>query len=206
MNDYADTFGAVWTALASVVRTESPSTQAVAAFRSPALLEQWPLNDDSELLTRALRALRSSREDEAELNDDHFRLLRGPGKPIAAPWESVHLSEAQLLFEDETMAVRQWYRRYGLQAPRLNVEPDDHICLELDFAAELLRRALDAPSQEEARALVDAHDQFCREHLLLWAPAVFEALATGARTSFYLGIGLLGKHALVRLQAEIGDE
>jgi putative dimethyl sulfoxide reductase chaperone len=207
--NYADAFAAVWTALASVLRTEAPTAEVVDAMRDPELLAQWPLADPElgevgELATAGIADLRESEEDHQTIADDQFKLIRGPGEPIAVPWESVYRSLEGLLFEAQTMQVRDFYKRFNLQAPRMNVEPDDHISLELDFCVQLLTRGLAAGAQGQAdvaRAHLDAHDDFCREHLLRWAPTFFQRLTAGATTHFYRGIGQLGQDAMRRLGA-----
>lgn len=205
--DYADAFAAVWTALGSVLRPEAPKPDVVTAMRNPELLDQWPLLDPElgevgEQARAGVEELRGSEEPYQEIADDQFRLTRGPGEPIAVPWESVYRSLDGLIFEEQTMQVRQRYKRFNLQAPKLNVEPDDHISLELDFLVQLLTRGLAASEQgdaEVAQVHLDAHDEFCREHLLRWAPEFFERLTNGATTRFYRGIGLLGQDAMRRL-------
>ena len=210
MNEnYADAFAAVWTALASALRTEAPTEEVVAALRNPELLAQWPLTD-TELgevgagATTGVAELQASDETWQEIADDQFKLIRGPGEPIAVPWESVYRSLEGLLFEAQTMQVREFYKRFNLQAPNLNVEPDDHISLELDFLVQLLTRGLAASAQGDAdvaRQHLDAHDEFCRTHLLRWGPTFFTRLTDGATTRFYRGIGLLGQDAMKRLGA-----
>lgn len=208
MNEtYADAYAAVWTALASVLGTTPPSEEAVDALRNPELLDEWPLvhpqlGEPGEQALRGIDELKSSDEDQQSIADDQFRLIRGPGEPIAVPWESVYRSLEGLLFEAPTMQVRAFYKRFNLQAPKLNVEPDDHISLELEFCRELLVRGLGAFDRgipEQGGQLLDAHDEFCRSHLLRWAPTFFQRLTDGARTRFYRGIGLLGRDAMRRL-------
>lgn len=209
--EYADAFAAVWTALASALRTEAPTEEVVAALRNPEMLSQWPLADPElgevgQNATAGLAELEASDESWQEIADDQFKLIRGPGEPIAVPWESVYRSLEGLLFEAQTMQVREFYKRFNLQAPKLNVEPDDHISLELDFLVQLLTRALAAEAQGDADVAVihlEAHDEFCREHLLRWAPTFFKRLTDGATTRFYRGIGLLGQDAMKRLGALI---
>lgn len=202
MNELADRYASTWTALGSVLRTERPTEQALAVLRAPAWLDAWPLLDEESpdpLVVEGLDLLRGSSEPAQEIFDDQFRLIRGPGEPIAVPWASVYLNDERLIFDEATMQVRAFYKRYNLQAPRLNVEPDDHISLELDFLVELLTRGLDADEQgdsQRAQELYAAHDEFCREHFLLWAPTFFLKLTDGAKTKFYRGIGKLGQHAV----------
>lgn len=207
--EQADALAAVWTVLARVL-AEPPTPEALQQLRSPEMLQEWPLQDVPhpvpDLLAVALGSLAESRRAEEDVRvvaDDHMRLLRGPGTAIACPYESVHRSREHLVFERETLEVRHWYARFGLQAPQLDREPDDQIHLELEFCATLLRRGLDALERgDDARSQMFfvAHQDFCREHLLAWAPAFFDQVLHGAHTHFYKGIADLGRHALGHAQ------
>ena len=48
-----------------------------------------------------------------QLKSEYTKLLVGPGKMIAYPWESVYLGKENLLFQESTLRVRQFYRKYG---------------------------------------------------------------------------------------------
>lgn len=203
--DQADALGAVWTVLARVL-AGPPTPEALDALRSAELLRDWPLLDppgpaptDLGAGLESLVASRNEGEDVAVVADDHMRLLRGPRSALACPYESVHRSREGLIFERETLQVRDWYSRFGLQAPRLDRDPDDRIDLELEFCSTLLRRGIDAFDRGDEHAghtLFAAHDDFCREHLLVWAPAFFDQLLSGASTHFYRGVAQLGSHAV----------
>ena len=202
--DHAQAFIAAWTVLARVL-ADPPTDDVLTRVRSAELLEDWPLRDTGRAtagLATGLELLTESRTRQEKADavaDDHMRLFRGPGTARANPFESVHRSREGLVFEKETLQVRGWYSRFGLHAPRLDHDPDDHIHLELEFCATLLQRGLDAlerGNDRESQRLLSAHDGFAREHLLQWAPAFFDAMAKGATTSFYRGMAELGRDAL----------
>ena len=54
-----------------------------------------------------------------------------------------------MIFQEQTLHVRQWYSRFGLQVVKLHKEPDDHIGLELEFVAHLANLALQAIRSEK---------------------------------------------------------
>lgn len=202
-----DRFSAVWTVLGRLFAS-APSEAELDVIRTAEMLDDWPLpdGDRSAAGLAELAASATAGEDAAAVKDDHFRLVVGPGRARAVPWESVYLSSEGLVFEAETMAVRHFYRRFGLQAPRLNRDPDDHISLELEFCATLLGRAFDALAEgADPQPFVDAHRDFCREHLLRWAPEFFRRVEDGAETRFYTGVGILGQDACAQLVALIGE-
>lgn len=184
-----DAFAAVWTVLSRVLLT-SPTQETLDAIRQPEMLADWPLDADQDEHTAAgLAALGRSTEDAALVKRDYNRLFVGPDKLKAAPWESVHRSEEKLLFEEETLQVRAAYREFGLAAPRLNREPDDHIGLELEFLATLATRALDDP--ERTGRYTAAIEEFLTDHLLQWVFTLTDLMLANTETEFLRGIAHL---------------
>jgi putative dimethyl sulfoxide reductase chaperone len=128
------------------------------------------------------------------LHWDYTRMFIGPYKLAAPPWESAYRNKERLLFQAETLAVRQIYRTYGLQAPDHLSEPDDHIGLELDFMHQTSRMALNLAEQGDTEKLLPLlQDQlaFLEEHLLAWAPQFAADVAKGAETAYYQGLAHL---------------
>lgn len=192
-----DGLAAAWTVL-SVGFGTAPDDEFTSRMRNAEDLADWPLRDaDSrrgvELLSQSLAA----GESHADIVAEHHRLLRGPERLPVPPWESVHLSNEHLVFEAETMQVRGFYRRFGLQAENLNKEPDDHISLECAFLAELCVRALDVLEQGADPAhFVDGHRRFVAEHASRWFPAFFGGIGEHARTDYHRGLAAFGLGAI----------
>lgn len=141
-----------------------------------------------------------------ELQADYTRLFIGPGKVLAPLWESVHYGEERLTFQEETLAVRRWYQRFGLEAVNLYNEPDDHIGLELAFLAHLAGKALaalEAGNQEEFDFFLQAQKQFLTEHPLRWAFDWGALVEEHSQTDFYRGAALLVKGALIELRDRV---
>ncbi|MAT98644.1 MAG: hypothetical protein CL608_15990 [Anaerolineaceae bacterium] len=137
-----------------------------------------------------------------ELQVDFTNLFTGMRKFPVAPWESVYFNEERLVFQEQTMDVRAWYRRYGLEVVNLKKEPDDHIGLELMFVAHLAGlgvAALEAGNQQEFEELLAAQRTFLAKHLFLWAPLWCEQILEFARTDFYRGLALIVRGALTEL-------
>ncbi len=134
-----------------------------------------------------------------DLRADYTRLFIGPGEVKVAPWESVHFSDERLVFQKETLQVREWYRRFGLQIQRLHNEPDDHIGLELEFVAHLAQLALGALEKNSPgllEQLLDAQRNFLSEHVLRWSFKFCSEVEENARTEFFKGIAQLTRGAL----------
>ncbi len=172
---------------------------------APGLLDEWPLGPEADttrglhLLALSLGQETSAPESLETLMRDYADLFVGPGPLLAPPYESVHLTTDRLLFDEPTMQVRAAYRAFDLVAPHLNREPDDHIGLELHFLTELCARALDAIETGDDFVLdttLAAHQGFLTDHVLRWAPDLFDLVAAYAATSFYQGVAALGAATL----------
>ena len=175
--------------------TESPLGNAQPDVqRGLALLQNWA------------QAVRGGMSSEAldELRVDYTRLMVGVDRVLAPPWESVYFSEDRLVFQERTIQVRAWYRRFGVEAANHEQEPDDHIGLEFAFAAHLARQALVALEQQDQVAfenVLAAQREFLSEHLLTWAPQWCNLVQSQANTDFFRGIALLTKGILTELAA-----
>lgn len=137
-----------------------------------------------------------------DISADYTRLMVGVGKVLAPPWESVYFSEDRLVFQEQTLAVRNWYRRFGLELENLHKEPDDHIGLELSFIAylaELQVKALEEQDVKKYELLNDAKRQFIEEHLLMWGFSWCLLVKENAKTDFYKGLGHMTMGALYAL-------
>ncbi len=154
-----------------------------------------------ELLRAWSEHNRGGLADEAfdDLRADYTRLFIGPGEMKVAPWESVYFNDERLTFQKETLQVRAWYQRFGLQAERLYNEPDDHVGLELEFIAHLARLGLQALEQKDEATLtrsLKAQRDFVSEHLMRWAPRFCEQTEKETHTDFYRGIARLTRGLL----------
>ena len=137
-----------------------------------------------------------------ELRADYARLFVGMGRVLAPPYESVYFDEERMVFQERTLEVRAWYRRFGLEVEARTREPDDHIGLELGFLAHVAKLSLRALAEQDAerleRLLRDQH-AFLSEHLLTWAPAWCALVDEHARTKVYRGAAWLVHGALTEL-------
>lgn len=140
-----------------------------------------------------------------KIRDDYLRLFIGIGKVLAPPWESVYFNENHLLFREQTLQVRNWYRRYGLEYEKIHKEPDDHISLEMSFIVCLSKRALEAleeNNKQKFEQLIEAQRQFLSEHLLAWGSQFCRLVIEHAETDFYRGLAYLIMGGLNALQIQ----
>lgn len=97
-----------------------------------------------------------------------------------SPHESVWLDDDQLMLQEPTFAVREFYRHHGLQVHNWREMPDDHLCNELEFVALMLE-------QGKLQAALG----FMQQHLMQWVPALAQRVAERAHTSFYATLALI---------------
>lgn len=211
--DRLEAFAAAFSALSSI-QLEPASDEIFEAVT--AILDEWPLpreagaklSDDQDcenqltkngmqLTDLGLNQLQAS-SDSVETYDQRFHdqdLLYGISSTSKVPpFESVHRSPDGLVFDLETLAVRECYRKLDLEAPKLNSEPDDHIGLEINFlmtACLRAHQALTSGDQQEATRLTWIAADFTRDHLLQWAPQMLAEATQAAQTHWVKGMELL---------------
>lgn len=143
--------------------------------------------DARTLLAGALAGLNETTQD--ELDADFAAIYLSYGYQ-ASPTESVWFDEEQLAMQDAMFAVRDWYRKHDLASADWRRFPDDHLVLQLQFAATLLER----DRAEEAARFLDAH-------LLRWIGRFAERIAARCQTRYYAGLALLTASYLEELRA-----
>lgn len=136
------------------------------------------------------------------------RLFYGPASLPAPPWESVYRSKEHIILDEHTLAVREFYRQWGVEPQNLNREPDDHIGLELEFMWFLTQKASDALAQNDfsrLQSLIEAQVNFLDNHLLTWVNPFCSRLAEGTNHSFYKGLALFTTDYLQLDRELLGD-
>ncbi len=156
------------------------------------LLHKWSQENSSCLSDESLNALRA----------DYVRLFVGIGRVLAPPWESVYFNDGRMVFQEQTLQVREWFRRFGVETEKLHREPDDHIGLELSFISHLAMlglQALDEKDDTKFEQILKAQRQFITEHLQRWAPNWCKLVEENAKTDFYRGLAKLVRGTLFSL-------
>lgn len=129
-----------------------------------------------------------------EIEFDFNRLFVGPGKLIAAPFESVYSNKGKnrSTMSDITESVREFYLSEKLEIKDLNTEPDDHIRFELEFICYLLAKSntTDPVKPWEAESY-EKFRQFKKDHLLTWGFRWCQDIYRNANTDLYKGVGFL---------------
>lgn len=186
--------------IAEEVFSESPlAGNHVDIDKGLYLLQKWGRENKNGISDEQLIALKA----------DYTRLFVGTGKPVSPPWESVYFNEDRLIFQGQTLQVREWYRRFGLESEKLYKEPDDHIGLELSFLAHLAKQgllALDENDVPKFERFLQAQRQFISEHLLKWISRWHELIKKHATTDFYCGIAYLTHGSVLAIAEELQIE
>ena len=148
------------------------------------LLGKWMDEIDNKITTENIK----------DIQVDYTRLFTGMLKVPVAPWESIYFNEEHLLFQEQTLDVRSWYGRFGLELEKKHKEPDDHIGLELSFVGHLAQKALLALESGDENAfnqILDAKQDFLSQHPLVWIPTWCDQIIIHANTDFYRGLAML---------------
>lgn len=177
-----------------------PSREYLLAVCEHHLIEAFPFSQESEQIQAGMEEVAAFLNQDDDSSSDRYdllcwdytRLFIGPDKLPAPPWESAYLNDQKLLFQEETLKVREAYRKYGLLPKNFRQEADDHLGLELDFMFHLGERMLaEADSAiESARMaeLIADSAAFLQQHLLQWVGALTDDIGMSANTGFYRGM------------------
>jgi TorA-specific chaperone len=153
-----------------------------------ALAEDRELRPGIDRMRDALPADRSADEIAAVLGRAFANLFLGAGGNDALPpYESAHVSDRGLLFQEATAEMDQLLRGLGMSVEAACKEPADHLSVELAAQAHLVRRraSIDAsapPLAEAARDLLD--------RLLAWVPIFSARCIVLDATGFYAGAAM----------------
>jgi TorA maturation chaperone TorD len=196
----------------------NPDKQWLQSLIEQDIFSESPLESKCPELEAGLIHLQSwSRENQGGMSNEQFmqlqadytRLFVGPGNIATPCWESVYFNEDRMVFQIQTLQVRQWYRRFGLEPEKLYNEPDDHIGLELSFLAYLAQLGLQALNENDEgrfKQILQAQRQFILEHPLKWVADWSALVNRHAKTDFYHGLALLAHGALLVMAEQLPSE
>lgn len=156
---------------------------------------------DPELAVGAQRlAAAFDAEPHGDLLVDYARLFLGPPLPLAKPYGSVWLGDAQGLMLDSSMAVAELYRQGGFELDAEFRDLPDHIAAELEFLYLLLFRENQASDPAALAQAADLRRHVLHDHLAAWTGAFTATMAEAAETEFYRALAAL-THRFVQEEA-----
>jgi len=185
---------------------------ADVADTAEALTEELELAPDAarSLLTSALALAEAGLTSDAEalyheLAVEYARLFIGPPAPAVSPYESVHIdsepgSTALLMVGPSARAVLAAYREAGVNMADGMNEPPDHIASEFEFMYYLSVKeaaALQAGESDEAATLRAHQVAFLAAHLVVWGPALADAVEADSTHVFYSRLSTLARSFLL---------
>lgn len=160
----------------------------VEAFRATGA----PFESQQEDAAERLAELPLFQESVKALQREWLRLFVGLGTPEASCLESYYVEPNSHMLGKSTLAVREAYRRHGLQIEKLHSEPDDHLGLMLGFVAHLIAEELDAIEMGDevaAEGFAKEQDEFLTNHILPWLAVWRYAVEKHAVSDYYRGVG-----------------
>ena len=205
-------------ALLGKILFEYPEQGWYETLASEEVFETIPFGEMQEDVQKGMKLLSAwnaqhssglSQEDFEDVRDDYTRLFVGPGKVLAPLWESMYFTKERTIFQEETLKVREWYRRFGLESVKLHSEPDDHLGLELAFIAHLAGQAQVALEQgDKARfqQFIQAQREFMTDHTLKWTGGWVALVLEHSRTDFFKGVSLVIRGILSKLKGILVEE
>lgn len=128
-----------------------------------------------------------------DLKSEYNRLFIGPNHLPAPPWESVYLSKEKIMFDEHTLAVRDFYKKWQVVTKNKNKEPDDHIGFELEFMSILIGKsikALNEANMESFSSTIIGQKKFLESHPLTWIDTFSSKLSNNTNHPFYKGLAL----------------
>ena len=168
----------------------SSQTAAALNLAGRAFLPGNPASD-GKIASLSAMLSRINPEDELQISNlrcEYMRHIAGPLKQNAQPWESFYTSHRHLLFQETTLEVREFYRRWGCLPKEYPRVADDHVSLECAFMGVLCRRSQESLASGDGdglRATLSGQRDFLEKHMLKWIPLFAEAIAPYKDSSIY---------------------
>lgn len=166
-----------------LTRVHSSEWPAFEAFA-----EEPAAQEDPAIRDAVMRIIQAPAEDIEGFEFEFNRLFVGPEELLAAPYETVYLSNERVLMRQATLSVRRAYEQAGMQVNAKNVEPDDHAAYECAFMAWLAGRG-DEKADEAFLA-------FAKDHLSRWVPQHAAAIREKTANEVCLGFADLFESAV----------
>jgi len=177
-----------------------PVEECVTEFWKNGILKKLPVTSRNPRFIQASAILRDSCEDSntclSFMRADYLKLFTGAGTMLAAPYESVYLSDEHLMFDKQTQDVRRFYHTYGWKSRLEGKVPDDHLGIELLFINLLVDKYLSLDDDACRREMRNEMVRFIEGHPLKWVGEWQMLVEKHADTKCFLGISKL-VHAIL---------
>lgn len=156
------------------------------------LVQAGEINKNIQYLAEFFQAEKSE-EEYKKLYLEHRLLFSGSGKLIAPPWGSVYLSREHIIFDEHTLAVKEFYKANGYEVLDMKKGPEDHIGLELSFISNLNSRLLvelksENPDEVKIYENLKTQIEFINNQILTWFDKFANLIYQAENTVFYKNI------------------
>ncbi|MFC2159085.1 molecular chaperone [Acidobacteriota bacterium] len=183
-----------------------PEERALQRLVDEDLFSEWPL-PGREDMSEGLRCMQrfSSEWESGQLpymRENFTRLFIGLERTLAPPYSSVYLGKEGILFDEETLKVRDFYTRFGLELKGKDIVPDDHIGIELHFLSTMCTEtasAIGTGDQNHRRNCEAGIKSFLSDHLLLWIDPLAQNILENTENNYFRGIAFLSKGTVLIL-------
>lgn len=176
----------------------------VTAHTTTDALELLDMEDNHSMVDAAefLKSIAYKIKDDFidKLKMEYTRLLIGPEKMPAPPWESVYITKERILFRESTLQVRKIYMKHGIIPTRYLHVADDHIALELEFIfclSKKMQKEFENENMEIVVQLLKNQKNFLEYHLQKWIPDFANAMQKSDSKLYYPEMANILKEFLV---------
>jgi TorA-specific chaperone len=134
-----------------------------------------------------------------DLAADYAALFLNMSAHPVPPFESVYTSEKGLLMQDAYHQILSEYARSGLKREDDFTLPEDHLALEFEFMAFLIKRTRAAFTANDSALTQDLFEQqrnFFETHLQNWVYRFCDDVEARAKTPFYRALASFTRDCL----------
>jgi TorA maturation chaperone TorD len=172
-----------------------PSQECIHDFWTQGILKSLPVKSSNPRFIKAASQLHQSVDDKLNspelMKEDYLTLFTGTGNPLAPPYESVYRSREHLMFDKQTLEVREFYNAYGWESKFKGKIPDDHLGVELLFLTLMIEKYLEFDDSVCETEMKSEIRRFIDLHILSWVPRWNDHIQEHSKTLGYKGIGTL---------------
>lgn len=183
-----------------------PESEFIEQFKQQKIIDLWPFYNENSLagIQLIMKFLIDKPVSDNNINNlklDYTRLFIGVGEPVCPPWGSIYLSPSQLVNDESTLELVDFYRSIGVNIEVGNNEPIDHIGLMMLVLSYLFEElASDKSNGEHFGSCI----VFLRHHFCPWVGSFLKELEQHADTDFYKGLSLLAQSYVSEVKQLLG--
>lgn len=156
------------------------------------MLKQGESDLGISLLAASLEKMQQYNNNDWKIMREHYiSLFANSGSILVCPWESVYSSDEHIIYDEHTLAVQDFYEKWGAEIIAPKKGPADHIGLECSFMAFMAGTAIQHMIQENKTALEEnmlAQKTFLENHLLVFLEKFCDLLQKRTTMDFYQGL------------------